>query len=166
LIRPRHPKSAIAPAEERKALSTNYVKLIGFDFYMMYVRTLERYFQFKQNAMQGEVNKNNDSPVKAELERWRAGRGTWKTNYSLFENLQTYSFDDEIIRATPSGWLSETDQKAVEAYKNEMITLFRGVQAKGGYTKEAADYYDKYHDLAGYDKKIIELFGFNPSELR
>jgi hypothetical protein len=152
------------PADERKALSTTYVRLIGFDMYMLYVRTLERYFQFRQQAMQDEVNRNNSSPVKEQMEKWQVGRPAWKPNYSLFENLETYSFEDEIKRVTPAGWLSDTDQRAVEAYKNEMITLFRGIAAKGGYTKEAADYYDKYGDLGGNDKKIIELFAFNPSE--
>src|SRR5262249_16169984 len=117
------------PTEERKALSNSYVKIIGFDMYMMYARTLERYFQFKHKAMQQEVNKDNNSPVKAELDKWRAGRSTWKTNYNLFENLETYSFEDEIDRATPSGWLNESDQKAVDAYRNEIINLFRGIQA-------------------------------------
>jgi hypothetical protein len=115
------------PADERKALSVSYVKIIGFDIYMMYVRTLERYFQFKQQAMQLEVNKDISSPVKAELDKWRAGRPSWKANYNLFENLETYSFADEIGRATPSGWLNEADQKAVDAYKNEIINLFRGI---------------------------------------
>jgi hypothetical protein len=154
------------PADERKSLTTSYVKIIGFDMYMMYSRTLERFFQFKQQAMQLEVNKDNNSPVKSELEKWKAGRPSWKPNYSLFENLDTYSFEDEVNRITPSGWLGETDQKAADAYKNEILNLYRGIEAKGGYTKEAAEYCDKYGDLGGQDKKIIEVFGFNPSELR
>ncbi|MGY4428484.1 hypothetical protein ACVWWO_000961 [Bradyrhizobium sp. F1.13.1] len=154
------------PAEERKALSKSYVKIIGFDMYMMYVRTLQRYVQFKQQAMQTELNKDSNSPIRVELESWRSGTQNWKINYSLFEALDTYSFEDEVRRATPSGWLNESDQRAADIYRNELTTLFRGVQAKGGFTPEAADYYDKYQDLGGQDKKIIELFGFNPSEPR
>ncbi|WP_298267721.1 hypothetical protein [uncultured Bradyrhizobium sp.] len=151
---------------DRKALSATYVKLIGFDFYMMYVRTLERYFSFRQQAMQSEVNKDSGSPVKNELDRWKAGMPSWKPNYTMFENLGTYSFEDEINRVTPTGWLSEADQKATDLYKREIIRLFRSVEEKGGYTKEAAEYYDRYHDLGGSDKKIIQLFGFNPSAVR
>jgi hypothetical protein len=153
-------------AEDRKALGSTYVRLIGYDMYMVYVRTLERYFAFKQQYLTNEVNKNNESPLRAELEQWRAARPTWKPNNSLFESLHTYSFEDEIQRVTPTGWLSDTDQKSVESFKNEMLSLFRGVAAKGGWTPEAADYYDKYRDLGGQDKKIVELFGFNPSEPR
>lgn len=155
----------VSPAD-RRALSRTWVKLIGFDFYVQYIRTLERYFQFKEQAMSGDVSRNSNSPVKEELERWRGGRPTWKPNWSVFENLDTYSFEDEIQRVTPSGWLSESDQKAAQVYKNEMLNLYRAVEAKGGYTKEAAAYYDKYSDTGGQDKKIIELFGFNPSEPR
>jgi hypothetical protein len=132
----------------------------------MYTRTLERYFSFRQQYLTNEVNKNNESPLKAELERWRADRPSWKINRSLFANLETYSFDDEIQRVTPTGWLSDADQRAVESYKKEMLNLFHGVEAKGGFTAEAADYYDKYLDTGGQDKKIIEVFGFNPSEVR
>ena len=30
----------------------------------------------------------------------------WKPNYQMFERLEAVSFDDEINRVTPSGWLS------------------------------------------------------------
>ena len=152
--------------EERRALTETYVRLIGFDFYMMYARTLERYFQFKQQQMTSEVIKNSESQLRAELERWKTGRPSWRPNYSLFTIVGVFSFEDEIRRITPEGWLSEQDQRAVNAYRDRLLSIFKGVQAKGGYTKEAAEFYDKYHDLGGQDKKIIELFGFNPSEIR
>lgn len=152
------------PAAERKALTSTYVQLIGFDLYMLYARTLDRYFQFKLEYMTREVSKNPESPMRADLERWRTGRPSWQPGYDLFERLGTYSFEDEINRSTPNGWLSERDQTAVTAFKNELVALFKSVQAKGGYTPEAADFYDKYNDLGGQDKKIVELFGFNPSQ--
>jgi hypothetical protein len=67
---------------------------------------------------------------------------------------------------TNIGWLSERDQKAVEAFRNQVSTLYKNTQAKGGLTREAAEYYDTYSDLAGQDLKIKELFNFNPSEMR
>ena len=151
-------------AEERKALTSTYVRLIGFDLYTTYVRTLGRYWQFKQQAMQQQYGKEpTNEELRAELERWRTGLQQWKPNYQMFERLEAMSFDDEINRVTPSGWLSEREQRAVNSYRDEMLRIFKGITDKGGYTTEAAAYYDTYHDLAGEDKKIKELFDFNPS---
>jgi hypothetical protein len=47
-----------------------------------------------------------------------------------------------------------------------MLRILKAVSEKGGFTAEAAAYYDTYHDLAGQDKKIQELFDFNPSAHR
>ena len=151
-------------AEERKALTSTSVQLIGFDLYITYVRTLERYWQYKQQAMQQQLAKEQtNEEVRAELERWRAGLRQWKPNYQIFERLGAVSFEEEIVRATPSGWLSEREQRAVNSYRDEMLRLFKEITDKGGFTTEAAAYYDTYHDLAGQDKKIKELFDFNPN---
>lgn len=152
---------------ELRSLSQTYVRLIGFDFYMLYARILERYFQFKEQDMQRELSKDGSRQgLKARLDAWRVGRPFWKPNYDLFSQIEGYSFDDEINRITPKGWLNEEEQAGVSKFKNEITRLFKDSQAKGGMTAEAAEYYDKYSDLSGYDKKIIELFDFNPSALR
>jgi hypothetical protein len=153
--------------EERKALTTTWVRLIGFDLYMTYVYTLQRYWEFKQQDMQRELSKDpNNQTLKDEVERWRTGVRAWKPNYSVFSQLGTYSFEDEMDRISPKGWLSEKDQRAVDTFKSQIVTHYRATQAKGGWTKDAAEFYDTYHDLAGQDKKIVELFGFNPSAPR
>jgi hypothetical protein len=160
-------KGMIVSLEERRAISAGYLKIVGFDFYMLYARTLERYWEFKHQDMQRELGKNpSDEKLRIELNKWTDGLKSWKPNYHLFSQLDSYLFEDEINRITPSGWLSERDQRAVEAFRNQVISLYKASQAKGGLTKEAAEYYDKYSDLSGYDKKIIELFNFDPSAPR
>lgn len=153
--------------EERKALTATYVRLIGFDLYMNYVRTLERYWQFKQQDMMQEAAREpTNQEIRVELERWRVGLTQWKPNYQLFDRLDIASFEDEINRVTPSGWLSEREQRALNSYRDEILRMLRVVSEKGGYTAEAASYYDTYSDLGGQDKKIQELFDFNPSDRR
>lgn len=152
--------------KERRELSSTYLQIAGFDFYMFYARTLERYIQFKTNDLIAQINKNNANEVaKAELERFRQGSAEFKPNYQLFFQLKTYSLSDELGRLSTS-WMSERDQKAADTFRNQILSLFKASQEKGGLTKDAAEYYDRYSDLGGQDKKIIELFGFNPSELR
>ena len=53
-----------------------------------------------------------------------------------------YSFEHEVNRVTNIGWLSERDQKALEVFRNQISTLYKNTQAKGGLTRDAAEYYD------------------------
>lgn len=153
--------------KERRELSSTYVRLMGFDFYMMYARTLERYFQFKLDDMVRQSNKEpENASLKKEVERWREGKKTWHPNYNLYSQLLSFSLDDETNKLVPKGWLSERDQLSVLAYRDEILTLFKETEAKGGLTPRAAAYVDEYRSERGPDKKIIELFDFDPSATR
>jgi len=159
-------KSLNVSDKERRALGETYLKIAGFDFYMLYIQTLQRYIQFKRDDLIRQVNKDNSNEAaKADLQRFRDGEGDFKPNYQLFSQLQTYSLEDELGRLSVN-WMSEREQKAVAAFRNQILSLYKASQEKGGLTKDAAEYYDRYSDLGGQDKKIIELFNFNPSELR
>lgn len=154
------------PERERRDLAENYVRLMGFDFYMHYVRTLERYFTFKRNALRMVGGRENNDAMKAEAASYDELLKDWRPNYNLFSQLATYSLEEELARVMPTKGLSENDRKGVEAFKNQILRLFNATKAKAGLTKEAATYLDTYKDQGGQDKQIIELFGFNPSEVR
>ena len=72
----------------------------------------------------------------------------------------------ELDQASPAAWLDPNETKAAEELKAQIIKLFKACEAKGGYTPEAADFYDKYHDTGGHDLKIMEMYGVNPSAVR
>jgi len=151
--------------KERRELGSTYLKIVGFDFYMLYTGTLQRYFGFRKQDLTAQLNKDpGNVALKSEVERWK-DQTSFKPNYNLFAELQTYSLDDEINRLSMP-WLSDQEQKAVSTFKNQILSLYHASQEKGGLTKDAAEYYDRYADLGGQDKKIIELFNFNPSAPR
>jgi hypothetical protein len=56
--------------------------------------------------------------------------------------------------------------KAFEGFREQVSRLFSGCKKKGGFTVDGADFYDRYSDLGGWDLKIKEMFGVNPSELK
>lgn len=154
------------PEKERRDLAITYVRLMGFDFYMHYVKTLERYFRFKRDALRMVGSRENNEAMKAEAASYDEVLREWKPNINLFSQLASYSLEDELARVMPTKHLSESDRKGVEAFKNQVLRLFKGTENKAGLTQEAAAYLDTYKDLGGQDKRIIELFGFNPSEPR
>ncbi|UPJ68110.1 hypothetical protein [Bradyrhizobium sp. 191] len=153
------------PEKERRDLAQGYIRLMGFDLYMHYVRTLERYFIFKRNVLRmvGERDKNDG--MKAEAVAYDEVLKDWKPNNKLFHQLGTYSLEEELTRVQPKG-LSDSDRRGVEAFRSQIVRLYKDSEARAGLTKEAASYLDTYKDLGGQDKRIIELFGFNPSETR
>ncbi|MHC4045360.1 hypothetical protein [Bradyrhizobium sp. 23AC] len=152
--------------KERRDLATTYVRLMGFDFCMQYVHTLERYFKFKRDALRMVGNRENNGAMMAEAASYDELLKDWKPNYNLFSQLATYSLEEELARVMPTKHLSENDRKGVEAFKSQLLRLFKDTEAKAGLTKEAAAYLDTYKGVGGQDKRIIELFGFNPSEVR
>ncbi|KZD22805.1 hypothetical protein [Tardiphaga robiniae] len=151
---------------ERRELAKTYVRLMGFDLYMHYVQTLDRYFNFKANALRMQGDREKNEAMKAEAAGYDEVKANWKPKYNLFSQLATYSLEEELTLATPTKQLSENDRKAVEAFKNQIVRLFKDTETKAGLTKEAASYLDTYKGTGGQDKRIIELFGFNPSEVR
>jgi hypothetical protein len=55
---------------------------------------------------------------------------------------------------------------AIDGFRKQVVKLFADCEKKGGYTGDGADFYDRYADVGGWDLKIKELFGVNPSELK
>lgn len=91
---------------------------------MLFVQTLERYFQFKAQDLARSAGKDpNNQALQDELKRWRDGRPSFKWNTNLFNQLSSYSLADELGRFNVA-WLPQQDQKAVDAFRNQILTLW------------------------------------------
>jgi len=153
--------------EERKEITAPYVQLIGFDFYILFTHTLDRYANSKGDMLVRKHNTNATEDSQNGLNKYNAAVGKWRgaaLGHGPYERLKDYKLADEMQKVMPTDWLDEKERAATEKFKTEIIGLFDACAAKGGFTPAAADYYDRYHDLAGYDRKIEELFGYNPSK--
>ena len=152
--------------EERRALQRPYVQLIGFDFYMLFTRLLDRYGEWKGGDLLKQLNGNNTEETKRAREAFSEAFNEWRKRAlgnNVYERRDVYKFDEEITRAAPDDWLNERERKAAAVLRAQMVRMFADCETKGGYTTEAAQFYDRYQDLGGYDRKIEELFGVNPS---
>jgi len=56
--------------EERREIVRPYVQMIGFDFYMIYVRTFDRYLNWKSDELLRRYNAGNSPESKKALEDW------------------------------------------------------------------------------------------------
>lgn len=156
--------------EERAVAVGPYINLLGWDFYQMYVRTLERYVQSKYEDVARKLNHGEaDFALRQKIDAWSTAQNNWRQRIfkdGLFARAQAGDLEGLLVDAFPKDLLDDGETQAVDRYRSEIVRLFKGCVQKGGFTKEAAEYYDKFSDLGGYDKKIIELFNYNPSQLR
>jgi len=156
--------------EERKAIVGPYVQLIGWDFYAMYVRILERYLQWRYEGVVSKINGgSNDPQHRATIDKWAPLLAAWRQKVlkdGLFARAKAGKVDEILREAFPEGLLDARETAAAEKIQTEIMQQFAASAAKGGYTKESAAYYDKYHDIGGWDLKIMETFGVNPSAVR
>jgi hypothetical protein len=153
--------------QERREITRPYVQLIGFDFYTLFVRMLDRYLTWKNGDSIRVLNTNHTDEAKKMVEMLSVRGSDWRRvalGDTIYVRLTTYKFADELQRVMPTEWLDERERKAVDGLRAQMVRMFEDCERKGGYTTEAANFYDRYHDLGGYDEKIQELFGVNPSE--
>ena len=156
-------------AEERRALQRPYVQLIGFDFYMLFTRLLDRYGGWKGDDLLKQLNANNTEETRRAREAFSKAFSEWRKRAlgnNVYGRRNVYKFDEEITRVAPDDWLDERERKAAAVLRAQMVRMFADCETKGGYTAEAAQFYDRYQDLGGSDQKIEELFGVNPSAVK
>jgi len=155
--------------QERKAITRPYTQMIGWDFYMLYARIFDRYLNWKNNDLVRRLNANQTEENKKAVQEFPAKLSAWRSLAfadTLFGRLNTFKFADELKRVMPTTLLDEREQRAAKAFTAQLVRMAEECEKKGGYTTEAADFYDHYHDLGGYDEKIKELFGVDSSELK
>ena len=75
-----------------------------------------------------------------------------------FLRLDRYNLEDELNREMPNPgeWLNDRELRILAGYKKEVLELFVGCEKKGGFTPEAAEFYDRYS--GNEESKALELF--------
>lgn len=150
--------------EERADIARPVVRIIGFDLYMIFSRTLEKYAEMRYSALVERARSEKPELVEAR-DRHSATYTTWhkrEAGQNPFLRLDTYDLANELDRETPrSGeWMDERELTIMRNFAHTILALYKGCEAKGGYTPEAADFLDTYGSGAeGYERKAKELFG-------
>jgi len=147
--------------EERNEIIRPYVHLIGFDFYQMFVRVLDRYATWKSSDLAKTLSANPNDERRRAVEELSRKQSSWRSRAlsdQVYRRLKEADFGTELQRAMPE-WLDGSELRAVDGFRTQLIKLIGDCERKGGYTPEAAEFYDRYHDIGGWDLKIKELFG-------
>lgn len=85
-----------------------------------------------------------------------------------FLRLDTYDLKEELERETPrSGeWMDDRELSITRNLAQTILSLYKGCQAKAGYTPEAAEFLDAYGSQEGQERKAKELFGEVLSQIK
>jgi hypothetical protein len=155
--------------DERANIARPYLRMIGFDFHLWFTRLFDRYIEWKQNDLVRQNQVNPTEEKRKEIQNFIYKQSAWRSRAlgpEMFHKLDTYNLADELQRVMPTDVLSESENRAAESLKTQLVRMFAECERKGGYTPEAAEFFDRYHDLGGQDAKIKELFGVSVSETR
>src|SRR6266404_880365 len=144
-------------AEDWQSLTRQYVQLIGVDLYGVFSAVMERYVQWQEYHLRNHTPETAQKFSK-DVAEWR------QTTYpGPFSQLANYDLQSYLQRAIPVNVLDADSKTKAKKFAEEVWQLYTGCKAKGGYTKEAAEFVDTYgirgEGLKGTDQKMEEVFG-------
>jgi hypothetical protein len=137
---------------ERDEITKPVVRIIGFDLYQIFARTVQAYAGVRYSLLV-ERARSNDLEQVEERERHSAGMALWtkrEQGQNPFERLNTYDLKTELERETPrqGEWLSERELELTRKFAQKITTIYAGCVAKGGYTPEAVEFLDRFQSGA------------------
>lgn len=146
---------------ERAEITKPYMRLVAFDLYLIAVQVFERYGTVKHNELSRRYGANQNEDTRSAVQKFTDQKSEWmsKRRGEHFQRITKNNFAGEVSLVTTASWLDEREQNVADGFKRQLIALFEACELKGGFTSEAAEFYDRYHDLGGVDAKMKELFG-------
>jgi hypothetical protein len=157
----------VSPAE-RAAVVGPFVQYIAVDYWNIFARVIDRYIEWKRTELAKVVLSQSTGTNRADLQHLSDNQSHWRSSTFVPDQVQRIKKNGllpELERVIPD-WLSPEEKGKLEGLKTEIVQLFDDCEKKGGYTPEGAEFYDRYSDIGGWDRKIKELFGFNPSDVK
>jgi hypothetical protein len=148
-------------AENQHAMTQQYVQLIGVDLYGIFSAIIDRYIQWK------EEHSHRSTPSElAEAQQFTISVAKWREIAFTEGSIGKFGDQDlksHLQRVIPTDLFDADAKVKAQQFADEVVGLYAGCKAKGGYTNEAAQFVDTYGfiggGLAGTDKKLKEVFG-------
>jgi hypothetical protein len=149
-------------ALERTEIVKPFVRVIGIDFFNLFRDTLHSYATLRNQALVSRAS-HDPNPANLAAVRDHSDRITAWTKRTqpgdLNIRIETFNLVNELNRIIPrpDEWLSGKEIEVADRLKGEIIKLNEACEKKGGYTEDAATFYDRYHENT--ELKAQELFG-------
>ncbi|OSJ32020.1 hypothetical protein BSZ19_20380 [Bradyrhizobium japonicum] len=146
-------------SEGRAVIVKPWVGMIRADFFFLYSRVVREFATLKASsfrATQSQEATDADMAHSALITPW----SQQTSNFGAMERLEVRSLSVVIDEYMPAkgGWLSDKELATFETFKQELVRLNDDCAKKGGYTVEAADYYDRYKEREADKERAKQLW--------
>jgi hypothetical protein len=144
--------------DERRDLSSTFVRLIGLDLYYVYKQVMDRLIQAKTNRLQPKpINPTGDN---REWMAYQTNLGAWNSEANQPFTLESFDLQERLKVATPKTILSDQELAQAKIFSDQIMTMYSACKAAGNYTKETAEFMDLSRELKGINDKTREVFGY------
>lgn len=147
---------------ERAIIVRPWVRMIRADFFFMFTQVVREFATIKASDLTAKVHATQSQEATDASMAHSALITPWSKKNNNFdamgrlENKSLSAVIDEYMSGN-GGWLSDKELAAIEVFKLEIVRLDADCEKKGGYTAEAADYYDQ--NSGRQTEKAKELWG-------
>lgn len=151
----------VTPAE-REVIVRPWTQMIRVDFFFAFTRVIREFATLKASDLTAKIHATQSQESHDSSDNHSKLITPWsKQNEDIkpLERLEADSLSKVLDEYMPKkgGWLSDRELATIEIFKMEITRLSSDCDRKGGYTDEAAEYYDKLaqHE-AGRAKELWE----------
>jgi len=149
--------------EERAIIVKPWVAMIRADFFFLYSRVVREFATMKASDLTAKIHATQSREAHDASMTHSDLITPWSNQTSKFgamERLETKTLSTVINEYMPAkgGWLSDKELATFETFKQELVRMNDDCAKKGGYTAEAADYYDRYKEREADREKAKELW--------
>jgi hypothetical protein len=133
-------------SEDRVIIQKPFVEMMKLDFFFLYSGVIDKYAGLiNQKLVDDAHSSQNAAAVMRHSELITA----WSDRAHRTEaaaDLKRLSLEEKLNDYTPirGEWLGDRDLDVIDKFKREIVRLNAECEKKGGYTKEAEEYYDRY----------------------
>lgn len=134
--------------DERAIIVSPWVRMIRADFFFMFARVVREFATIKASGLTAKIHATPSQETIDASMAHSALITSWSqknNNFGAMDRLENKSLSTVIDEYMPEkgGWLSDKELAAFELFKQQLIRLDADCERKGGYTVEAAEYYDQ-----------------------
>jgi hypothetical protein len=139
------------PADERAQIQQSYVRFIGFDFYQLYVRCIDYALNRRMEELQRRVQVESNDANRTAAQEFNIKMSEWRRRAlnSLPDEIPLDTFREFLHDKTPAETFSPAETTALGKLADQIADHFEASRRKGGYTQEAAEFYDRYNEGLG-----------------
>ncbi|WP_141935993.1 hypothetical protein [Bradyrhizobium sp. UNPA324] len=144
--------------ERQAEIQRPFVQMVRLDFFFLFQGVLNQYATHINTKLTEDVHKAPDPSAAAGKVMEHSERITAWTKRVQDKNwsaeLDKYSLENVLNDFVPKRgeWLTDKELGVFHKLKDEVVRLNTDCEKKGGYTQEAATYYDRYSGNHNVDK--------------